>query len=96
MHKKSNFVLLDTTGLHEDNKFKIKGANPIPFAEIIDRRKELASYDETIVYCKNTMCLHAKTAAMGLKLLKIKNVKIYEGGIDEWIAYNLPVEEKEH
>jgi len=32
--------------------------------------------------------------ASALISLNVKNVKVYEGGIDEWRAHNLPVEEE--
>ena len=91
---KSNFVLVDTIGKYDGNRFKIKGAKTIPYPEVIDRRKELTSYGEIIVYCKHKDCVASKKVALGLKLLNIPNVKVYEGGIDEWTEYNLPVEEE--
>jgi rhodanese-related sulfurtransferase len=94
INKNANFVLLDTIGTYEGNKFKIKGAKTIPFPEVIDRRGELAPYDETIVYCRNKKCPASKIAAMGLKLQKVPNVKVYEGGIEEWMEHDLPVEEE--
>lgn len=94
MNGKSDFVLVDTVGKYEGNRFKIKGAKTIPYPEVIDRRKELSSHDEIIVYCKHKDCAASKKVALGLKLLNIKNVKVYEGGIDEWMGNNFPVEEE--
>ena len=91
---KSNFVLVDTVGKYDGNRFKIKGAKTIPYPEVIDRRKELTSYEEIIIYCKHKDCVASKKVALGLKLLNIPNVKVYEGGIDEWTEYNFPVEEE--
>lgn len=91
---KSNFVLVDTIGKYDGNRFKIKGAKTVPYPEVIDRRKELTPYGEIIVYCKHKDCAASKKVALGLKLLNIPNVKVYEGGIDEWTEYNLPVEEE--
>jgi len=92
--KKSGFVLVDTIGTYDGNKFKIRGATTIPYPEVIDRRKELVSHKEIIIYCKHKECKASKKAALGLILLNIPNVKIYEGGIDEWLASGLPVEEE--
>lgn len=89
----SDFVLVDTIGEYEGNRFKIEGAKTIPYPEVIDRRKELLSYNEIIIYCKHKDCVASKKVALGLKLLNVKNVKVYEGGIDEWMAFALPVEE---
>ncbi len=94
INKNSNFVLVDTTGIHEDNTFKIKGAKTILLQEITDRRLELAGFDETVLYGKNSLCPDARIAAMCLKLLHIPNIKVYKGGIDEWMAHKLPVEEE--
>ena len=93
INEKSNFILVDTIGRYNGNRYKIKGAKTIPYPEVIDRRSELVSSDEIIVYCKSKDCRASKKVALGLKLLKIPNVKIYEGGIDEWLENGLPVEE---
>jgi len=93
MEEKVNFVLVDTVGNYAGNKYKIKGAKTIPFPDVIDRRNELLGYDEIIIYCKHRTCVASKKRAVGLILMNIQNVKVYEGGIDEWLEYNLPVEE---
>jgi len=90
----SDFVLVDTIGKYEGNKYKIKGARTIPYPEVVDRRGELRPFDEIIIYCKHRNCSASKKVALALKLLNIPNVKVYEGGIDEWTAHNLPVEEE--
>jgi len=91
---KSDFILLDTIGNYDGNRFKISGATTIPYPEVIDRRQELLSFDEIIIYCKHRTCVASKKVALGLQLLNIRNVKVYEGGIDEWIESGLPVEEE--
>ncbi|MBI5057124.1 MAG: rhodanese-like domain-containing protein [Nitrospirae bacterium] len=90
----AKFILVDTVGKYDGNKFRIKGAKTIPYPDVIDRRKELIPHDEIIIYCKHKDCVASKKVALGLKLLNVKNVKVYEGGIDEWVANNLPVEEE--
>jgi len=89
---RSNFVLVDTIGKYDGNRFKIKGAKTIPYPEVIDRRNELTSFDEIIIYCRHKDCKASKKVALGLKLLNVSNVKVYEGGLDEWTENNLPVE----
>jgi rhodanese-related sulfurtransferase len=93
INEESNFVIVDTIGTYNGNKFKIKGAKTIPYLEVIDRRKELAPYEEIIIYCKHKDCVASKKVALGLKLLKVPNVKVYEGGINEWLENKLPVED---
>jgi rhodanese-related sulfurtransferase len=93
MEERANMVIVDTIGTYAGNKYKIRGAMTIPFPDVIDRRQELAPYDEIIIYCKHERCVASKKKAIGLMLLNVPNVKVYEGGIDEWVAHNLPVEE---
>lgn len=91
--QKADFVLVDTIGTYNGNKYKIKGATTIPYTDVVDRRKELLKYKEIIVYCKEKSCVASKKVASALKMLNVPNVKVYEGGITEWMANNLPVEE---
>ena len=90
----SDFILVDTIGGYDGNRFRIKGAKTIPYPDVIDRRGELSGYDEIIIYCKNRECRASKKVAAGLILLNVSNVKVYEGGIDEWTAVGLHVEEQ--
>lgn len=92
MKDNPDFILVDTIGKYDGNTYKIKGATTIPYPEVIDRRNELTSHKEIIIYCKHKDCVASKKVALGLKLLNIQNVKVYEGGIDEWVEHGLPVE----
>lgn len=94
INKGSDFILVDTIGRYDGNRFRIKGARTIPYPEVIDRRKELIPYKEIIIYCRNRNCKASGKVALGLKLLNVPNVKVYEGGIEEWLENNLPVEEE--
>jgi rhodanese-related sulfurtransferase len=89
----SKFVLIDTIGKYDGNKFRIRGATTMRYLEAIDRRNELLRYDEIIVYCRGKGCPLSEKVAVGLKLFDIPNVKVYKGGIEEWMAHHLPVEE---
>lgn len=89
----SHFVLVDTIGTYDGNRYRIKGATTIPYPEVIDRRRELMGRGEIIVYCKHKRCVASKKIASALMMLNFQNVKVYEGGIDEWLEGNLPVEE---
>lgn len=92
--KKTNFILVDTIGKYEGNKYKIKDAITIPYPDVVDRRRELLNYDEIIIYCTRRRCTASKKVAAALVMLNVPNVKVYEGGIEEWMAHNLPVEEE--
>jgi len=89
-----NIILVDTIGAFNGNRYKIKGAVTIPYPEVADRRNELLGYEEVIIYCKDRRCVASKKTAAVLKMLNVPNVKVYEGGIDEWTGYDLPVEEE--
>jgi rhodanese-related sulfurtransferase len=93
INKNVHSIIVDTIGKYQGNRFRIKGAKTIPYPEVINRREELLLFDEIIIYCKNKDCKASKKVALGLKLLNIPNVKVYEGGIDEWLENKLPVEE---
>lgn len=93
LKQKSDFVLVDTIGKYNGNRYRIKGATTIPYTEVVDRRKELLKYKEIIVYCKEKSCVASKKVASALRMLNVPNVKVYEGGIVEWMENNLPVEE---
>lgn len=89
----TNLILVDTIGTYDGNKYRIKGSTTIPYTEVVDRRKELLKYDEIIIYCTRMSCVASKKVASALKMLNVPNVKVYEGGLEEWMAFNYPVEE---
>jgi rhodanese-related sulfurtransferase len=91
--RKADFVLVDTIGTYGGNRYRIRGATTIPYTEVVDRRKELLKYNEIIIYCKDKTCVASKKVASALKMLNVPNVKVYEGGIIEWMENGLPVEE---
>lgn len=93
INDKANYILVDTIGNYDGNKYKVKTATTIDYPTVIDRRKELQGHGEIIIYCKHKDCVASKKVASALISLNVKNVKVYEGGIDEWVAHNLPVEE---
>ncbi len=89
----TNTIIVDTVYTHRNNRYRIKGATTIPYPEVLDRRKELELFDEIIVYCTKRACPGSKIIALSLKLLNFNNVKVYEGGIMEWLHLGLPVNE---
>ena len=93
MQDRANFILVDTVWTHNGNRHRIRGAETIPYPEVLDRRAELEPYDEVIVYCTKKSCPGSKIIALGLKLLNVRNVKVYEDGIQGWMKQGLPVEE---
>ncbi|MDO8282647.1 MAG: rhodanese-like domain-containing protein [Thermodesulfovibrionia bacterium] len=93
INNKSDYIIVDTIGNYHGNKHKIKTSTTIDYPTVIDRRKELAGHSEIIIYCKHKDCVASKKVASALISLNVKNVKVYEGGIDEWVEHNLPIEE---
>ncbi|MBI4825533.1 MAG: hypothetical protein HY807_03825 [Nitrospirae bacterium] len=93
INNKANYIIVDTIGKYDGNKYRIKTAITIDYPTVIDRRKELTGHGEIIIYCKHKDCVASKKVASALISLNVKNVKVYEGGIDEWVESGLPVEE---
>ncbi len=93
INDETNSIIVDTVYTHRNNRYRIRGATTIPYPEVLDRRKELESFDEIIVYCTKKACPGSKIIALSLKLLNFNNVKVYEGGILEWLEQGMPVEE---
>ncbi|MBI4843525.1 MAG: rhodanese-like domain-containing protein [Nitrospirae bacterium] len=92
--KGDDFILVDTIGKYGGNRYRIKEAITIDYPSVIDRRNELLGHKEIIIYCKHKDCTASKKVAAALISLNVKDVKIYEGGIDEWVASGLPVEDE--
>ncbi len=93
LEDQSSNIVIDTVWTHGANRYRIRGAVTVPYPEVLDRRKEFESYREIILYCTKKNCPGSKLLALGLKLLNVKNVKVYEGGIQGWMERGLPVEE---
>lgn len=70
----------------------IKGSIAIPLAELEARFSELDKAKEVVTYCTGASCDASRKAA---ELLSAKgfDVSAYEGGIKEWTAAKLPVDE---
>lgn len=69
----------------------IKGSLKIPLAELEKRSGELDKAKEIVTYCADASCTASRKAA---ELLAGKGFQVsaYEGGIKEWSAAHLPVE----
>jgi rhodanese-related sulfurtransferase len=70
----------------------IKGSKKIPLAELDKRLAELDKSKEVVTYCADVSCSASRKAA---ELLAGKGFKVsaYEGGIKEWTAAKLPVDD---
>jgi rhodanese-related sulfurtransferase len=93
LEKSDRFLVVDLIGSYNGNRVKIPGSLTIQYPELIDRRKELRTYKEVILYTSNKMCNAARKRAVGLQLAGFDNVLVYDAGLDDWIEHGLPVEE---
>jgi rhodanese-related sulfurtransferase len=84
-------ILVDMIGSYGGNRYKIPGAKTIPYPDVIDRRRELAPYDEIILYSRSKTCDAARKRAVGLHLIGFENVKVYDAGLDDWMDRGFPV-----
>lgn len=72
----------------------LPGAKNLPLEGLPERVPTLvAEKDSPIVtYCSNTACSNSKAAASTLRSLGYTQVRVFEGGKQEWIEAGLPVE----
>ena len=70
----------------------IKGSLKIPLAELEKRSSQLDKSKDVVTYCADTSCTASRKAA---ELLANQGFKVsaYEGGIKEWTAAKLPVDQ---
>ena len=92
MKKGEQFQLLNVLDPQYYSLGVIKGSMKIPLAELAKRSSELDKSKEIVTYCAETSCSASRKAA---EMLAEKGFKVsaYEGGIKEWTAAKLPVEQ---
>ena len=92
MMKGEPFQLLNVLDPQYYSLGTIKGSIKIPLAELEKRASELDKSKEIVTYCAETSCSASRKAA---EMLAEKGFKVsaYEGGIKEWTAAKLPVEQ---
>jgi rhodanese-related sulfurtransferase len=92
--RREPFVLLETLSPEHFEHVHLPGAKNAP----PDLIRELAptlipSKDtEVVTYCAGPTCRASSNAAKELTQLGYTNVRYYEGGKQEWLASDLPVE----
>ena len=92
MRKNEPFQLVNVLDPQYYHLGVIKGSKRIPLAELDKRYTELDKSKEIVTYCAETSCSASRKAA---EMLAAKGYKVsaYEGGIKEWTAAHLPVEQ---
>lgn len=88
---RDRFMLIDVRNREGYAKEHVPGAVNIPEGELESRLDEIPRDKEVIVYCWTLVCHLAARGA-----LKLANngyfVRELEGGIQQWKAYEMPVE----
>ena len=70
----------------------IKGSISIPLNELANYAKKLDKNQEIVVYCATYDCPVSKKAWHLLNDLGFKNLKAYEGGMNEWLKIGFAYE----
>lgn len=89
-----SFHLVEALAEEEFQKGHLPGAINLP----PDRVQSLAPHllphqrEEVVVYCGSASCNASEKVAQDLTALGYTNVRRYEGGKQEWIDANLPIE----
>lgn len=86
------FVLLNVLKPETYAQGVIKGSRKIPLVELAKRYKELDRASDVVTYCANAHCDLSHKAA---EFLAAKGfaVAVYKGGVEEWLASGLPLEQ---
>jgi rhodanese-related sulfurtransferase len=79
-----NIYVIDTRDADQFNKAHIPGAVNIDWRQVLGRRAELPADRMVLLYC-NAGTLSAQ-AGLGLRVAGMDNVRILQGGFDEWKA----------
>jgi rhodanese-related sulfurtransferase len=89
---RTNFVVVDVRKRHPQPAKKIKGALWLPQPEMADRWAELPKDKLIVLYCWDTWCSLATSAALVL-LEHGYRVKELYGGIAAWETLRMPEED---
>ena len=79
-----NVYIIDTRDADQYQKAHIPGAVNIDWRQVLGRRAELPSDRMVLLYC-NAGTLSAQ-AGLALRVAGMENVRILQGGFDEWKA----------
>jgi len=90
-------AVFDVRGDVEYELAHIPGANSAPLGSLVFRVARLMDRDSFVaVYSGGRGCDLAARAAQRLENLKLRNVHLYEEGLEGWEAAGLPVVESVH
>ena len=86
-------VLIEALGADYFTDAHLPGAINIPVAQVdqLAPRYLLDADADLVVYCTGA-CDSSRLAARRLEALGYRNVRVYEGGKEEWVELGLPIE----
>lgn len=93
-------LLLDARNLDLYQQEHLPAARSLPWGEIESRleafRKEVSFQHPLIAYCSGYGCEDSFLLAQRLIAAGYKDVRVFEGGLPEWLDAGLPVEGDSH
>lgn len=84
MDRREDFVLVNVLDRGSFENERICGSINIPVAGIQDAVHRIKRNETVVVHCSGTECKASEFAARELEKLRFKDVRRFEGGLDEW------------
>ena len=92
IRNRETVVVVDVRPAEEYEAGHLPGAVSIPLAELEQRLKELPRKSDVVAYCRGPYCAFAPEAVRELRSRGYR-ARPLEGGLPEWAAAGLPVED---
>lgn len=89
METDANLVVINVLPAEYYDDCHIIGSINMPLAELDDKIGGIEKDAPIVVYCAHAKCDLSSKAAKHLEQLGYTNVKMYEGGMKEWVAEGL-------
>ncbi|MDW7760332.1 MAG: rhodanese-like domain-containing protein [Acidobacteriota bacterium] len=86
-------VFIDSRSEEEFLEGRIPGARNIPVVEIAAVELDWPPEQTLVIYCEGGTCLSSLTAARLLHIRGFRDLRVFLGGWEAWLAAGLPVEE---
>lgn len=92
MDSGEEFVLVNVLDKGSFENERICGSINIPVAEIQDAIQRIKRNETVVVHCSGMECKASEFAAKELEKLRFRDVRRFEGGLDEWKKAGLCLE----
>jgi rhodanese-related sulfurtransferase len=86
-------VFIDTRSEEEFLEGRVPGARSIPVMDIAAVELDWPPERTLVIYCEGGTCLSSLTAARLLHIRGFRDLRVFLGGWEAWLAAGLPVEE---